>query len=82
MKVKDLVSVIDFSKNKWLNVGYFDEQNKFVTIMEHCEDEIYIEDEDIKEYVVMNSTVDKLWSVFIEKDMEDLFVTIKESEVR
>ena len=43
MKVKDLVSVIDFSKNKWLNVGYFDEQNKFVTIMEHCEDEIYIE---------------------------------------
>lgn len=82
MKVKDLVSVIDFSKNKWLNVGYFDEQNKFVTIMEHCEDEVYIEDEDIKEYVVMNSTIDKLWSVFIEKDMEDLFVTIKESEVR
>ena len=61
MKVKDLVSVIDFSKNKWLNVGYFDEQNTFINIMEYCDCAIYIYFEDVKtkEEIIMNSIIDK-----------------------
>lgn len=80
MKVKDLVSVIDFDMVKWLNVGYFDENNTFVNIMEYCDNAIIFENNDTKENIIMDSVIDKIWSVSFGKDMDELFVTTKEDK--
>lgn len=73
MKIKDLLSVIDFSRNKWLNVGYFDEHNQFIVIIEYCSNDIDIKNENAKEVVIMNDTIDKIWSV---PSLNELFATI------
>ena len=80
MKVKDLISVMDFNVNKLLNVGYFDEDGRFTNIMEYGEDDVYIENEMTKKDIIMNSTIDKLWTISVGKDMNELFVTIKEDK--
>jgi hypothetical protein len=72
---------MDFNVNKLLNVGYFDEDGRFTNIMEYGEDDVYFEDDEItKEYIIMNSTIDKLWAISFGRDMNELFVTIKEDK--
>lgn len=79
MKIKDLLNVIDFSRTKWLSVGYFDEHNKLIIIIEYCGNDIDTKNENAKEVVIMNDTVDKIWFV---SSLNEIFATIilKEDE--